>query len=571
MSIEIASAENTATPEVVTFASLGLNPVILTAITEAGYTQPTPIQAEAIPMVLAGHDLMASAQTGTGKTAAFILPALHRIAEPAAVRSKGPRVLVLTPTRELAQQISDAATKYGKNMRVKVVSILGGMPYPLQNKLLSSPVDILVATPGRLIDHIERGRIDFSRLEMLVMDEADRMLDMGFIDDVERIAAATPATRQTLLFSATLDGVIGKLATKLLKTPKRISIAAAQARHENIDQRLMYVDDMAHKNRLLDHILRDTDLNQAIVFTNTKRDADTIADSLSAQGHAASALHGDMNQRDRNRTLVNMRRGQVRVLVATDVAARGIDVAGISHVINFDLPKFAEDYVHRIGRTGRGGASGISVSFASNRDAMHLKKIEQYTGQRIDAHTIAGMEPKFKPRPASPGGRSNGAPRHHAPDSRHGFARDDRGGQGQQRREGHSHNRFATNTDTRFGNSSGNRTSTGTGAPRGFGAGNETRSFAPRDGAGTPRTGAPRSGAPRSGAPRSDAPRSSAPRSGPGAGAQRRPSSGERRVAATNEKADALFTHGTPNVFGANADLVVHPPVGQGLRCSWEL
>ena len=524
MSIEI---ETTAAPiEAVTFATLGLNPVILKAIEEAGYTTPTPIQAEAIPAVLAGHDLMASAQTGTGKTAAFILPALHRIAEPSAVRSKGPRVLVLTPTRELAQQISDAATKYGKNMRVKVVSILGGMPYPLQNKLLSSPVDILVATPGRLIDHIERGRIDFSCLEMLVMDEADRMLDMGFIDDVERIAAATPATRQALLFSATLDGVIGKLATKLLKTPKRISIAAAQARHENIDQRLMYVDDMAHKNRLLDHILRDTDLNQAIVFTNTKRDADTIADSLSAQGHAASALHGDMNQRDRNRTLVNMRRGQVRVLVATDVAARGIDVAGISHVINFDLPKFAEDYVHRIGRTGRGGASGISVSFASNRDAMHLKKIEQYTGQRIDAHTITGMEPKFKPRPASPGGRSNGAPRHHAPDSRHGFARDDRGGQGQQRREGHSHNRFATNTDSRFGNNNGNRTSAGTGAPRGFGAGNETRSFAPRDGAGAPRSGAPRSSAPRTGAPRTAAPRSDAPRSGPGAGAQRRTSTG---------------------------------------------
>ena len=544
MSIEITSAETTATPiEVVTFASLGLNPVILSAITDAGYIHPTPIQAEAIPMVMAGHDLMASAQTGTGKTAAFILPALNRIAEPSAVRSKGPRVLVLTPTRELAQQISDAASKYGKNMRVKVVSILGGMPYPLQNKLLSSPVDILVATPGRLIDHIERGRIDFSRLEMLVMDEADRMLDMGFIDDVERIAAATPATRQTLLFSATLDGVIGKLATKLLKTPKRISIAAAQARHENIDQRLMYVDDMAHKNRLLDHILRDTDLNQAIVFTNTKRDADTIADSLSAQGHAASALHGDMNQRDRNRTLVNMRRGQVRVLVATDVAARGLDVAGISHVINFDLPKFAEDYVHRIGRTGRGGASGISVSFASNRDALHLKKIEQYTGQRIDAHTVAGLEPKFKPRPASPGGRSNGAPRHHAPDSRHAFPRDDRGGQGQQRREGQSHNRFgANNSDSRSGNVNGNRASTGTGAPRGFGAGNETRSFAPRDGAGAPRTSAPRgfgggnetrsfaprdgAGAPRSGAPRSGAPRSGsgAPRSG--AGAQRRPASG---------------------------------------------
>lgn len=551
MSIEITSAPI----EVATFASLGLNPVILKAVEESGYTIPTPIQAEAIPMVMAGHDLMASAQTGTGKTAAFILPALHKIAEPSAVRSKGPRVLVLSPTRELAQQISDAASKYGKNMRVKVVSILGGMPYPLQNKLLSSPVDILVATPGRLIDHIERGRIDFSRLEMLVMDEADRMLDMGFIDDVERIAAATPETRQTLLFSATLDGVIGKLASKLLKSPKRISVAAAQARHENIDQRLMYVDDMAHKNRLLDHILRDVNLNQAVVFTNTKRDADTIADSLSAQGHAASALHGDMNQRDRNRTLVNMRRGQVRVLVATDVAARGIDVAGVSHVINFDLPKFAEDYVHRIGRTGRGGASGISVSFASNRDAMHLKKIEQYTGQRIEAHTIPGMEPKFKPRPAPSGGRSNGGPRHHAPDSRHGFARDDRGGQGQQRREGQSHNRFGGNTESRFGNANGNRATPAnasprggfgggnesrsfpprdgaprSSAPRGFGGGNETRSFAPRDG-GAPRTGAPRgfsggnetrSFAPRDGA----APRSAAPRSGPSAGAQRRPASG---------------------------------------------
>jgi superfamily II DNA/RNA helicase len=381
VSVKNITIENTTTETVATvatgatFATLGLNPAILKAVEEAGYTVPTPVQAQAIPEALAGHDLMASAQTGTGKTAAFILPALHRIAEPSAVRSKGPRVLVLTPTRELAQQVSDAATKYGKNMRLKVVSILGGMPYPLQNKLLSNPVDILVATPGRLIDHIERGRIDFSRLEMLVLDEADRMLDMGFIDDVERIAAATPATRQTLLFSATLDGVIGNLAKRLLKNPKRITVTAAQARHENIEQRLMYVDDMAHKNRLLDHLLRDAGLNQALVFTATKRDADTLADSLLAQGHSAAALHGDMNQRERIRTLNNLRRGMVRILVATDVAARGIDVAGISHVINFDLPKFAEDYVHRIGRTGRAGASGIAVSFASNRDALHLKKI----------------------------------------------------------------------------------------------------------------------------------------------------------------------------------------------------
>ncbi|MDO8312503.1 MAG: DEAD/DEAH box helicase [Sideroxyarcus sp.] len=464
----IATAVPATAETAVTFASLGLEPAILKAVQEAGYTVPSPIQAQAIPAALAGQDLMASAQTGTGKTAAFILPALQKLSVASKVHGKGPRILVLTPTRELAQQVSDAATKYGKNMRVKVVSILGGMPYPLQNKLLSSPVDILVATPGRLIDHIERGRIDFSRLEMLVLDEADRMLDMGFIDDVERIAAATPATRQTLLFSATLDGVIGNLAQRLLKSPKRISVTSAQARHENIEQRLMYVDDMAHKNRLLDHLLRDTELNQALVFTATKRDADSLADELSAQGHAAAALHGDMNQRERNRTLLNLRRGTVRVLVATDVAARGIDVAGLSHVINFDLPKFAEDYVHRIGRTGRAGASGIAVSFASNRDGMNLKKIERYTGQSIQPHTIEGLEPKFKHRPASSGprggagrgngggngggfGRGNGGgfSRHSAPDSRHEHPQD-------QRREGHKHSRFGNDARPQSGNANGN-------------------------------------------------------------------------------------------------------------------
>ncbi len=465
------AADNNATEPGVTFATLGLNPAILKAVEESGYTVPTPIQAQAIPEAMAGHDLMASAQTGTGKTAAFILPALHRIAEPSAVRSKGPRVLVLTPTRELAQQVSDAATKYGKNMRLKVVSILGGMPYPLQNKLLSNPVDILVATPGRLIDHIERGRIDFSRLEMLVLDEADRMLDMGFIDDVERIAAATPATRQTLLFSATLDGVIGNLAKRLLKSPKRISVAASQARHENIEQRLMYVDDMAHKNRLLDHLLRDTELNQALVFTATKRDADSLADNLSAQGHSAAALHGDMNQRERNRTLNNLRRGQVRILVATDVAARGIDVAGISHVINFDLPKAAEDYVHRIGRTGRAGATGIAVSFASNRDAVNLHKIERYTGQSIVAHTIAGLEPRFKPRSPSsaPRGKPGGFGRHTPSDSRHGHPDG-------ARREGQSHNRFGNNAPARGTNSgtAGQARRTGSGTGFSLGRGNNS-------------------------------------------------------------------------------------------------
>ena len=387
------------------FEDLNLHPCIIKAIHEAGYTTPTPIQKQAIPELLNGHDVMASAQTGTGKTAAFMLPALHLLATQPKIHSRGPRVLVLTPTRELALQVSDAAKKYGKYLsNTKVVSILGGMPYPLQNKLLSQSVDILVATPGRLIDHIQRGRIDFKRLEMLVLDEADRMLDMGFIDDVENIAAATPATRQTLLFSATLDGAIDKVATRILKSPKRVQVASQKARLDNIEQRLHYVDDMSHKNRILYHVLSDDTLKQAIVFTATKRDADSLADNLYAQGYAAAALHGDMNQRERTRTLTKLRGGGLRVLVATDVAARGIDIADITHVINFDLPKFAEDYVHRIGRTGRAGAAGTAVSFASNRDGAHLTKIERYTGQRITSHIIPGLEPRIiKQRPTNNG------------------------------------------------------------------------------------------------------------------------------------------------------------------------
>ena len=384
------------------FENLNLHPDILRAIVDSGYTTPTPIQKQAIPELLAGHDVMASAQTGTGKTAAFMLPSLHRLATPSKINCRGPRILVLTPTRELALQVSEAASKYGKYInRIKVVSILGGMPYPLQNKLLSRPVDILVATPGRLIDHIQRGRIDFSRLEMLVLDEADRMLDMGFIDDVEKIAKSISNSHQTLLFSATLDSSITRVANRLLKSPKRIKIATQQTKIDNIEQRLHYVDGMSHKKKLLDYLLSDADLKQAIVFTATKRDADTLADNLTAQGHVASALHGDMNQRERTRTLTRLRNGRLRILVATDVAARGIDVAGITHVVNFDLPKFAEDYVHRIGRTGRAGASGVAVSFASNKDGVHLKKIERFTGHRITSHAIPGLEPKYKTRPSS--------------------------------------------------------------------------------------------------------------------------------------------------------------------------
>lgn len=419
------------------FENLNLHPAIIKAIHELGYTEPTPIQQQAIPELIEGHDVMASAQTGTGKTAAFMLPALNRLANPSKARGRGPRVLVLTPTRELALQVSDATSKFGKYLpHTKVVSILGGMSYPLQNKLLSQVVDILVATPGRLIDHIHRGRIDFSRLEMLVLDEADRMLDMGFIDDVEAIASRTPDTRQTLLFSATLDSSIDKIALRLLKSPKRIQVAPQHAKLENIEQKLHYVDDLSHKNRLLDHLLRDESLKQAIVFTATKRDADTLADDLSASGHEVAALHGDMNQRERTRTLTRLRAGRLRILVATDVAARGIDVTNITHVINFDLPKFAEDYVHRIGRTGRAGASGVAVSFATGKDSISLRKIERFTGQTIAPFVVPGMESKYKPKT----GRSHGSRDQRMPNVTHKRNRSWGGGnQMTEERKAHNH------------------------------------------------------------------------------------------------------------------------------------
>ena len=411
------------------FESLNLDTAILRAIEESGYTTPTAIQAQAIPVITEGNDLMASAQTGTGKTAAFMLPALNLLATPHALKSRGPRILVLVPTRELATQVNEAARKYGKFIRARTVSIVGGMPYPLQNKLLSQPLDILVATPGRLLDHMERGRIDLTRLQMLILDEADRMLDMGFLPDVERICSQLSAERQTLLFSATLDGDIARIAKQILKNPKTIQVAGQKEKHANIEQRLHYVDDMTHKNKLLEHLLIAPDMNQAIIFTSTKRHADLLAEDLYAAGHKTAALHGDMTQGARNRTLTKLRQGDVKVLVATDVAARGIDVQGISHVINYDLPKFAEDYVHRIGRTGRAGKTGIAISFASNMDRHILRKIEQFTGNGMSPTVVEGFEPKraIKMDGAGKSGgsrgseRSNRGERAHAPGARGGY------------------------------------------------------------------------------------------------------------------------------------------------------
>ncbi len=424
------------------FSELNLHPALLKAITDSGYTEATTVQQQAIPVALEGRDLMVSSQTGSGKTAAFMLPALHRLADatkpggktPNQMRQSAtaqghghrprfqpaqPKVLVLTPTRELALQVTAATEKYGAQLRsIHAVAILGGMPYPKQMQLLARNPQILVATPGRLIDHMESGKIDFSQLEMLVLDEADRMLDMGFIDDIERIVAATPASRQTLLFSATLDGMVGQMAQRITRNPLIINVAGSSSKHENIEQRMHFVDDLAHKNRLLDFLLRDATIDQCVVFTATKRDADVIAERLNMAGFAAAALHGDMHQGARNRTLRAVRTGDVRILVATDVAARGIDVPTISHVINYDLPKNPEDYVHRIGRTGRAGRNGQAVSLVNHAENFNVRNIERFTKQQIPIETVAGHEPKRtaptsfnKPRKSGPwSGKPSGGP-----------------------------------------------------------------------------------------------------------------------------------------------------------------
>ncbi len=396
------------------FADLGIPSQLVANLTDLGLTQPTPVQAQAIPLLLEGHDLIAKAPTGTGKTAAFLLPAMTRLAESDGREGRGPRVLVLAPTRELAQQVTKAAIGFARGMRnARVVCITGGEPYPIQNRELSRPYDILIATPGRLLDQMNSGRVPLDRLEMLVLDEADRMLDLGFADDMRAIAAAMPRERQGVCFTATLSPSVIRLAGELLRQPKHLEVAALEIHRDAIDQQIIYVDHIDHKRELLSHLLADASVNQAIVFTATKRDADQLAAELEQAGEAAAALHGDLNQRQRTRMLDQLRKGRCRVLVATDVAARGIDVAGITHVFNFDLPRQAEDYVHRIGRTGRAGATGTAVSFVSRRDVGVLRSIEQYVGQKVRVTEVAGLEARFRPQEGErgsmgPRGRSGG-------------------------------------------------------------------------------------------------------------------------------------------------------------------
>ena len=322
-------------------------------------------------------------------------------------------------------QIAAETAKYSARLqRTKTVCIYGGVPYPAQTKELSRPYEILVATPGRLLDFMARKRISLDRIEMLILDEADRMLDMGFIKPVEEIAAATPKERQTLMFSATLKGPVMKLAKSLLRNPLEINVAPEAQDYDSIEQRLHYVDNINHKQNLLEHLLIDPTLQQAIVFTATKRHADELAEKLCEIGHSAAALHGDMNQRQRSRTIKRLRLGEIKVLVATDVAARGIDHPQISHVINFDLPMTAEDYVHRIGRTGRAGGKGVALSFAASRDRSIVREIEGFTKRKLTTHTVPGLEPK------SPTG---GGPSRQAPQRTQGRSQHPRGRPGRHR------------------------------------------------------------------------------------------------------------------------------------------
>jgi superfamily II DNA/RNA helicase len=379
------------------FTNFNFDKRILEVLQEIGYDKPTHIQEQAIPKILEGVDVIASAQTGTGKTAAFILPILHLLSDPESKKGRGPQVLILVPTRELAIQVAEEAKKFTKFLtQMKTVCVYGGVPYPIQKRELSRPYDILVATPGRLMDHMNQRLIDLSNIRMLVLDEADRMLDMGFLEEVEKIADATPKDRQTLLFSATIDRKIVPISKKLQNNPFEINVEHDQATENNIEQRLYYVDGRHHKIQILDHILENSDIYQAVIFASTIAQTIELSDYLYEQGYSAEALHGDMTQRERTRAINKMRHAEIQFLVATDVAARGIDIPSITHVINFDLPFQSENFVHRIGRTGRAGAKGVAITFTTYKEDSKLSRIFKHLGKEIDLHTIEGMEPKAK-------------------------------------------------------------------------------------------------------------------------------------------------------------------------------
>jgi ATP-dependent RNA helicase RhlE len=366
------------------FRALGLEPTIQQAVTEAGYTQPTPIQAASIPLILEGRDLIGIAQTGTGKTAAFTLPMLSMLSKRLA--SGGPkhtRALILAPTRELVVQIDENLRTYAKHLHLKIAKVYGGVGERPQADALRNRADVVIATPGRLIDLMGQGHADFTRLEFLILDEADRMLDMGFLPPMRKIVAALPKKRQTLLFSATLSKEIERLTHEFQHNPKIVEIGRRTNTAETVQQAIYEVPKHL-KSGLLTHLLKDESLNMVLVFSRTKHGADRIARQLSRSGIESAAIHGNRSQPQRQRALNDFKAGKVRVLVATDIAARGIDVDGISHVVNYDFPPATEDYIHRIGRTGRAQAEGDAISFITEDDRDALRALERFTGKKIE-------------------------------------------------------------------------------------------------------------------------------------------------------------------------------------------
>jgi ATP-dependent RNA helicase RhlE len=361
-----------------------LHPGLLRAVGDAGYTVPTPIQARAIPIVMAGLDLQGAAQTGTGKTAAFALPILHRLheAQNAPRGPRAPRALVLVPTRELAAQVAESFQDLGRHLAQRGVLIFGGVAPKPQVKALAEGVDIIVATPGRLLDHLQMKLVDLSRIEVLVLDEADRMLDMGFIRPIRRLIAALPARRQNLLFSATFSNEIRELARGILRDPQTIDIAPRNTPVELVDHRVYHVD-TANKHPLLARIISDGGGRQSLVFTRTKHGANRLAERLERDGLRCAAIHGNKSQGARTRALDDFKQGRIQVLVATDIAARGLDITELPHVVNFELPHVPEDYVHRIGRTGRAGRTGEAVSLVSRDERERLRAIERMLGRSI--------------------------------------------------------------------------------------------------------------------------------------------------------------------------------------------
>ena len=424
--IEMTEPSITSSPEPVSgFDGLGLSPEILKAVFDSGYTTPTPIQAQGIPVALQRRDLIGIAQTGTGKTASFTLPMIEMLSKGRA-KARMPRALVLEPTRELADQVSENFDKYSKYSKLTHALLIGGTAMDEQIKKLDRGVDVLIATPGRLMDHFNRGRLLLSQVNILVIDEADRMLDMGFIPDVEEICKKLPFTRQTLFYSATMPPEIQRLTDQFLHNPVRIEVSRPATTANNIAQEVVEIpaNDWA-KREALRRLIREAEptLNNAIVFCNRKRDVDVVAKSLAKHGFDASPIHGDLDQSLRTKTLDRFRAGELKILVASDVAARGLDVPAVSHVFNFDVPIHADDYVHRIGRTGRAGRSGAAYMLASARDGKYIDAIEKITGQKLPRREMMDIEVREERKPPrgehSRGGRDRGKDRGHGRDGKH--------------------------------------------------------------------------------------------------------------------------------------------------------